>query len=157
MRRRMEYVLVALQALTVGVLLALPFANVRAQAKKPAPTKPVTSFNAVILTPLEGVDFNVFVDHLMLVVTRNWYLEIPESAMLGDKGKVVLRLQIQKDGKLLGHTPTIEISSGKKSLDRAALDAVRASAPFKHLPEAFRSPNIDLRLTFLYNLPPGPT
>ena len=156
MRRRMKYVLVFLQGLTVGVLIALPFASVRGQAKKPAPTKPVTSFNAVILTPLEGVDFDPFLDHLMLVVTRNWYLEIPESAMLGDKGKVILRLQVQKDGRLLSHTPTVELSSGKKSLDKAAVDAVRSSAPFKHLPEAFPGPNIELRLTFLYNLPPGP-
>jgi TonB family protein len=82
---------------------------------------------------------------------------MPESAMLGDKGRVILRVQVLKDGTLPGQTPIVEVSSGKKPLDRAAVGAIRSSAPFKHLPEAFRGPHIELRLTFLYNQPPEPT
>lgn len=153
-QRLIKYVLAVLQILAVGALLSLSLSNMWGQANKRAPAKAGTSFHAIILTPLEGVDFDPFLDQLMLVVTRNWYLEMPESVVMGDQGKVVLRLQIQKDGKLLGHTPTIEVSSGKKSLDKAAVVALRSSAPFKHLPEAFRGPSIELRVTFLYNLPP---
>ena len=156
MQRDMKRVLVVLQILTAGALLALPLAKVRGQSKESTPTKPGISFNVEILNPSEGVDFAFFLNHLMLVVRRNWYVSMPESAMLGEKGRFVLRIEVQKDGTLPGKTPTIEVSSGKKSLDRAAADAIRSSAPFKHLPEAFRGPNIELRLTFLYNLPPAP-
>jgi TonB family protein len=82
---------------------------------------------------------------------------MPQSAMLGEKGRVVLRLQVQKDGRVPGQTPIIEVSSGKKALDKAAVGATRSSAPFKHLPEAFRGPLIEVRLTFVYNQPPDPT
>jgi periplasmic protein TonB len=47
----------------------------------------------------------------------------------------------------LSNAPKVEVSSGNKALDEAAVSAIRASAPFEHLPEAFKGPNIDLRLT----------
>jgi protein TonB len=106
------------------------------------------------LTSTEGADFSAFLNHLMRVVKRNWYAMMPESAMLGEKGKVVLRLQVQQDGTLHGQTPTVEISSGRKPLDRGAISAIKSSAPFEHLPESFRGPSVELRITFLYNMPP---
>jgi outer membrane biosynthesis protein TonB len=45
------------------------------------------------------------------------------------------------------------VTSGNKALDDAAVVAIRASAPFEHLPQSFKGPNIELRLNFLYNLP----
>jgi TonB family protein len=74
--------------------------------------------------------------------------------MLGDKGRVVIRFQIQKDGTLAAQTPFIETSSGKKLLDDAAIKSIRDSAPFDKLPDSFSGPYIELRLTFLYNVPP---
>ncbi len=151
----MNSILAVLQVLTAGALFALPLAKVQGPAKESTPTKQVDSPTVEILTPTEGVDFSVFLTHLIRMVKRNWYALMPESAHQGDRGRVILRLQVQKDGTLLGQTPTFEVSSGKKSLDRAAVAAIRASAPFEHLPESFRGPNIELRLTFLYNLPPA--
>jgi TonB family protein len=105
-----------------------------------------------IITPHEGVDFTGFSADLVRVVKRNWYAKVPSEAKLNIKGRVVVGFGIQKDGQL-SNVPKVEVSSGNKALDEAAVSAVRASAPFEHLPEAFKGPNIDLRLTFLYNQP----
>jgi TonB family protein len=103
-----------------------------------------------IITPHEGVDFRGFSADLVRVVKRNWYAKVPSEAKQNIKGRVVVGFGIQKDGQL-SNVPKVEVSSGNKALDEAAVSAVRASAPFEHLPEAFKGPNIDLRLTFLYN------
>jgi TonB family protein len=138
-------------------LFALPLAKVHGQAKQSAPTQQIDSPSAELLTPSEGVDFSAYLTDLCRVVKRNWYALMPQSAMLGEKGRVVLRLQVQKDGRVPGQTPTVEFSSGKKALDKVAVGATRSSTPFKHLPEAFRGPYIEVRLTFLYNQQPAPT
>jgi TonB family protein len=109
-----------------------------------------------IITPHEGVDFTGFSADLARVVKRIWYAKMPSEAKQkldrGLKGKVVVGFGIQKDGQL-STVPKAVVSSGNKALDEAAVSAVRASAPFEHLPEAFKGPNIDLRLTLLYNQP----
>ena len=84
---------------------------------------------------------------------RNWWAKMPDDARKGDKGSVVVRFGIQRDGTLLGKGPTVEVSSGTKSFDNVAINAIRASAPFEHLPESFKGPNIELRLHFYYNIP----
>jgi TonB family protein len=114
-----------------------------------------------ILTPHEGVDFSAFSADLLQRVRRNWYLRILVEAKQKNgvegsavKGKVIVRVRIQKDGSL-GSAPIVETSSGDKPLDDAAVAAIRPSAPFEHLPESFKGSNIELLLTFLYNLPPS--
>jgi len=121
------------------------------QTKKSKPSPQPSTPSLEILTPLEGVDFTDYTSHLCNSVKRNWYVRMPQSAMLGEKGRVVVRFQIQKDGKLV--SPSIETSSGRKPLDDAALKSVRDSAPFSKLPDSFFGPAIDLRLTFFYNMP----
>ena len=113
-------------------------------------------FGVEILTPHEGVDFKNFETHLLESVKRKWLLVMPPDAKQGAKGRVVLRLAVQKDGNLLGQSPTVELRSGKKSLDDAAMAAVRSSAPFDHLPDSFHGSNIELRIPFFYNIPPRP-
>ena len=109
-----------------------------------------------IITPHEGVDFTGFSADLVRVIKQNWWAKMPSETKQkldrGLKGKVVVGFGIQKDGQL-SNVPKVEVSSGNKALDEAAVSAVRASAPFEHLPEAFKGPNINLRLTFLYNQP----
>jgi TonB family protein len=109
-----------------------------------------------IITPHEGVDFRGFSTDLERVIRRNWWANMPletkQKLDRGLKGRVVVGFGIQKDGQLTD-VPKIAVSSGTKALDEAAVSAVRTSAPFEHLPEAFKGPNIDVRLTFLYNQP----
>jgi TonB family protein len=105
-----------------------------------------------ILTPHEGVDFTAFSNHLLRAIQRNWWAKMPEQAKQGEKGKVAVRFRILKSGKLDG-VPRVEVSSGNKALDSAAVAAIRASTPFESLAESFKGPNIELRLVFFYNQP----
>ncbi|HEV7968945.1 MAG TPA: TonB C-terminal domain-containing protein [Candidatus Acidoferrales bacterium] len=110
--------------------------------------------NAVeILTPTEGVDFSTYIARVLASVRRNWYSVMPESARLGDKGKVVLQFRIMRNGVVPDQEPVMMGSSGKEPLDRAASSSIRASTPFEPLPSAFSGPYIELRFIFLYNIP----
>lgn len=106
-----------------------------------------------LLTPTQGVDFTNYIQRLLAVVRRNWYAVMPESARLGDKGRVMLRFKIMRNGSLPSGEPILEMTSGKRPLDRAAEAAITASNPFDPLPRAFTGPYIELRFIFLYNLP----
>ncbi len=106
-----------------------------------------------MLTPTEGVDFTNYLDRVLASVRRNWYSVIPESARLGEKGRVVLQFRIMRDGSVPYTEPYLVATSGKEPLDRAAVSSIRTSNPFEPLPPAFRGPFIELRFIFLYNLP----
>jgi TonB family protein len=106
-----------------------------------------------ILTPTEGVDFSDYMQRVLASVRRNWYAVMPESAQLGDRGRVVLEFSIRRDGSVPNDDPQRLLGSGKEPLDRAAVSAIRSSNPFDHLPPAFSGPEIRLRFIFLYNLP----
>jgi TonB family protein len=86
-------------------------------------------------------------------VKRNWYAIMPESAEMGDRGRVVLDFKILRDGNVPGEDPEMRSSSQKEPLDRAASSAIRASSPFEPLPSEFSGPYIELRFIFLYNIP----
>jgi TonB family protein len=106
-----------------------------------------------ILTPTEGVDFSDYMQRVIASVRRNWYAVMPESAQLGDRGRVILQFRIMRDGSVPADEPSRLGSSGKEPLDRAAVSAIRSSNPFEPLPPAFSGPFIELRFYFLYNLP----
>lgn len=106
-----------------------------------------------ILTPTEGVDFSDYMKRVVASVRRNWYAVMPESAQLGDRGRVALQFRIMRDGSVPTGEPTRLLGSGKEPLDRAAVSAIRSSNPFEPLPPAFSGPYIELRFYFLYNLP----
>jgi TonB family protein len=109
-----------------------------------------------LLTAHEGVDFTGYSADLVRVIKQNWWTKIsPETKQKLDrglKGKVIVGFGIQRNGQL-STVPKAVVSSGNKALDEAAVSAVRTSAPFEHLPEAFKGPSIDLRFTFAYNEP----
>jgi hypothetical protein len=106
-----------------------------------------------LLTPTEGVDFSNYLARVLASVRRNWYAVIPQSARLGDRGRVILQFRIMKVGDVPLGEPALLATSGKQPLDAAAISAIRASSPFEPLPPAFSGPYIELRFIFLYNLP----
>jgi TonB family protein len=106
-----------------------------------------------ILTPTEGVDFSDYMHRMLENVRRNWYAVMPQSALLGDRGRVLLRFKIMANGSVPNDDPAREMGSGKEPLDRAAVSAIRSSNPFEPLPSAFHGPYIEIRIMFLYNLP----
>jgi TonB family protein len=107
------------------------------------------------ITPTDGVDFTDYFQRLLASVKRNWYAIIPESARMGDKGMVVIQFRIQTNGTVHYPEPNLVRTSGKEPLDRAAMAAISASSPFEPLPSAFTRPYMEVRFTFLYNLPIG--
>jgi TonB family protein len=109
--------------------------------------------NLQLLTPTEGVDFSNYLARVLASVRRNWNAVIPESARLGEKGRVVLQFRIMRNGVVPDAEPVMVGSSSKEPLDRAAVSSIRASTPFEPLPSAFSGPYIELRFIFLYNLP----
>jgi TonB family protein len=108
-----------------------------------------------MLTPTEGIDFTSYLARIVASVKRNWLFVMPESARLGEQGRVVLQFRIFRDGLVPNSEPGLVGSSGKEPLDRAAISSIRASSPFPPLPPAFSGPFIELRFMFLYNLPPN--
>jgi TonB family protein len=104
----------------------------------------------IILSDTLGVDFGPYLARVVYNVRRNWYAVIPESARLGEKGRVAIVFEILKDGSV----PQLRLiaSSGFDPLDRAALAAIHASNPFPPLPEDFSGNHLVLQFIFLYNL-----
>lgn len=106
-----------------------------------------------MITPTEGVDFSNYLARVYTSVKQNWFAVMPESVRLGDRGMVVLQFKILRNGNVPTGEPVLMRTSGKEPLDRAAVSSVRASNPFEPLPSAFSGPYIELRFTYLYNLP----
>jgi TonB family protein len=106
-----------------------------------------------MLSPTEGLDWSSYLQRVYEAVKRNWYAIMPESVELGEKGVVVLTFRIMKDGSVPGTEPIINRNSGKEPLDRAAYSSVRASNPFEPLPSQYSRSYIELRFTYLYNIP----
>jgi TonB family protein len=103
----------------------------------------------VILSDTRGVNFGPYLARVVYVVRQNWYAVIPESARLGEKGRVGIVFEIIKDGSV----PQIRLvaSSGSQALDLAALASIRASNPFPPLPTEFTGNHLVLQFLFLYN------
>ncbi|MGH9744483.1 MAG: TonB C-terminal domain-containing protein, partial [Candidatus Acidiferrales bacterium] len=109
---------------------------------------------AQILTDTQGVDFNSYIQRLLATVKRNWYTVMPESALMGDRGIVMLTFKINRDGSVPLPDPNLERTSGKQPLDSAALSSIRTSSPFEPLPPQFKGEFIELRFIYFYNIPP---
>lgn len=104
----------------------------------------------IILSDTRGVDFGPYLARVVYNVRRNWYAVIPESARLGQKGRVAIVFEILKDGSV----PELRLvaPSGFEPLDRAAIASIRASNPFPPLPEEFTGKHLVLQFIYLYNM-----
>lgn len=121
----------------------LEFNNLHPNFSTEAPT---------ILSDTRGVDFGPYLARIVYIVRRNWLAVIPESARLGEKGRVGIVFEILKDGSV----PQMRLvaSSGSDPLDHAALNGIHASVPFPPLPQEFTGNHLVLQFIFLYNLTP---
>jgi TonB family protein len=97
--------------------------------------------------PLKGYDLlpwaTMVVDRLQL----HWTL--PSVLALPEKAKVSFIVVVKKNGEL----DSIEILEGTavEVLDRAALEAIRASLPFPALPDDFPGDLLEMTIEFAYN------
>ncbi|MGH9405486.1 MAG: TonB family protein [Terriglobia bacterium] len=106
----------------------------------------------IILSDTRGVNFGPYLAQILMIVRQNWYAVIPESARLGEKGRVAIVFEIVKDGSV----PQLRLvgSSGRLPLDRAAEAGIRASIPFPPLPSEFTGRHLVLQFNFFYNMNP---
>jgi TonB family protein len=105
-----------------------------------------------ILSDTRGVDFGPYLARIVFIVKRNWISILPESARLGEKGRVGVVFEILKDGSM--PQERMVASSGSDPLDRAAFNAIHASVPFPPLPQEFTGEHLVLQFIFLYNIAP---
>lgn len=90
-------------------------------------------------------DFGPYMRDLQRRIKMNW------NPPKGNESKrVVLLFKIAKDGRLL--SCSVFKSSGLPNADKAALDAVKLTAPFKPLPAEYKGASIDIQFTFDYNV-----
>lgn len=90
-------------------------------------------------------DFGPYMRELQRRIKMNW--DPPKG---NESKRVVLMFKIAKDGRLL--SCNVYKSSGLKSADDAALNAVKLTAPFKPLPAEYKGQSIDIQFTFDYNV-----
>ncbi len=90
-------------------------------------------------------DFGPYMRELQRRIKMNW--DPPRG---NESKRVVLLFKIARDGRLL--KASVFKSSGVPSADKAALNAVELTAPFKPLPVGFKGSNIDIQFTFDYNV-----
>lgn len=106
----------------------------------------------IILSNTRGVDFGPYLAEILEIVRENWYAVIPESARLGERGRVALVFAIEKNGTV-AHLELVS-SSGKQPLDLAALSSIKSSDPFPPLPSAFTGHRLLLQFNYFYNETP---
>jgi TonB family protein len=102
-----------------------------------------------ILSDTQGVDFGPYLQRIIHEVQQNWERAMPESVLMGKKGKLAIEFAITKDGKVAEMRLTA--GSGDVALDRAAWAGISASNPFPPLPSDFAGPYLSLRFRFYYN------
>lgn len=90
-------------------------------------------------------DFGPYMRELQRRIKMNW--DPPKG---NESKRVVLMFKIAKDGRLL--SCSVFKSSGLPSADKAAINAVQSTAPFRPLPADFKGPSIDIQFTFDYNV-----
>ncbi len=90
-------------------------------------------------------DFGPYMRELQRRIKMNW--DPPKG---NESKRVVLLFKIAKDGRLL--SCSVFKSSGLPSADKAALQAVQLTAPFKPLPPEYKRQSIDIQFTFDYNV-----
>jgi len=93
----------------------------------------------------EEVDFYPYMNELKRRIKKDWYPPKGKESL-----KIVLLFRVEKNGKL-GNINVVK-SSGDTLADKAAINAVRAAAPFRPLPAEFRGQSIDIQFYFDYNV-----
>ena len=97
--------------------------------------------------PLKGYDLMPWATAVIDRLQLNWSL--PAVAEVPDVAKISMIVVIKKTGEL----DSIEILEGTslEVLDRAALEAIRASLPFPALPSDFPGDLLEITFEFVYN------
>ncbi len=116
-----------------------------------APTPGGQASAMQLLSNPMGVDFAPYLTRILIIVRRNWFSVMPESAKLGLRGRVGVLFAIAKNGTVT--RANFAAQSGARALDQAAIAAISMSNPFPPLPTEFKGDRIVLQFNFAYNTP----
>jgi hypothetical protein len=154
LRKSLVWILV----FTLGLVIGLAHPQVaESQEKDIKPPMPTNTFRVDILTPLEGAETKPWLTAFSEKVRTKWGPKLKEFAIYEDKGIVLVRLTLIRNGYLVQDPARIEFSSGSLKLDDASLGTMLAAAPFEPFPEKLKSEKMELRITFRYAyLPDAP-
>ena len=144
-KRNMHFIILA------AVVLLMSGSATHSQQGHLIPSRPERLYpiKFEVLSSLpDGVNLNPYLDNLYFNIQRNLLARLPESALNGEKGVVVVRVRIEKDGSLPEGAVRIVSSCGKEDLDGAAESAIRTAAPFGRFPAAYVGSKLDLLFTF---------
>lgn len=89
--------------------------------------------------------FEPYINELQQKIKSNW-----GPPKINSRKIAVASFNIDKSGNLL--TVVIKKSSGEESIDKAAILAIKNSAPFKPLPKGYKGKHIIINYTFDYNV-----
>ncbi len=106
-----------------------------------------------ILPNTAGVDLSSYVREVFLSTKERWFADMPPSIERGQKGLNSVEFRILQDGSVPKDSIKVVRSSEKSDFDAASMNAVRDASPFKHLPENYSKPFIEVRIIFAYNVP----
>lgn len=130
------------------VLSILTLQTFAASAQNSSSLDPPTVFS-----PTDGYDFSRYIGEVVNKVRQTWFAVMPQAATRGEKGRVVARFAILRDGKVTDLQ--LIVQSGNEALDLAAKAAINRSSPFPALPSEYKRDRIVLGLPFLYNMKSG--
>jgi outer membrane biosynthesis protein TonB len=153
------------------LLLALYVSSARGQSAASLPERPGTpavqpqvstrlggwragGLGVEILSGEQGVEVGRYVANVSKKVGKSRALFVPDDVQSGMDDRVVLIFKILRDGKLDTGDPRIESGAKLARLNEAAIFAIRYWREFGPLPEEFRGPYLELRLTFAYSTTP---
>jgi TonB family protein len=107
--------------------------------------------NLQLLSDAKGVDFRPYLIQVLTAVRRNWLAILPDSARMGQRGRVLIQFAIDRNGAV----PKVVIAegAGAETLDRTAVAAISMSYPFPPLPKDYKGDEIRLQFAFSYNMP----
>ena len=129
-------------ALLFILAIGIPVCGQQDQGQQPA-----VGMGVAILSDTEGVDFGPYVSGLVADLQHNWKWAKPEW-MDTRKLVVFISFQVQPGGSIWASDPIVERTSGEKTFDDAAIDAIHASNPFEPLPPEFHGAYLELRVGF---------
>jgi protein TonB len=132
----------------------LQYLSSETSTQRPLGMSPSTeTYGARISSPgkavfnINQIDISPWARDVVRKIQRNW--TIPASQENDGRNAVEITVSIGKNGDLLDIS--IRNSSAHPTLDKAALNAVRMSAPFPELPEDFPNDSVEAHFLFRYN------
>ena len=134
-----------------AVVLLMSGSPTQSQQGHLIPSRPEQQYPILfeVLSSLpDGVNLDAYLDHLYFNIQHNLLASLPESALNGEKGEVVVVVHIEKDGSLPEEAVRIVFSNGSKDMDAVTESAIRTAAPFGPFPEAYKGSKLDLLFTF---------